>query len=253
MNKSSKYFLAVLALGALALSAFGCGPAAVAADGTPGSVYVVGQNTGISVSGTGKITVTPDLAILSVGVQVEAVTVAAAQQEAAQAMTAVMAELKATGIAEKDIATSGYSIYPQYNYGMDKQPTVIGYSVSNTVTVKIRKVADAGKIIDAVASAGGNDIRINNLYFTVDKPEQYNDQARELAMVDALKKAQQLAKLGGVTLGKPAFISESGGYAPQPPIYYDSAARGAAPEMVTPVTPGETELQLSILVIYNIQ
>jgi uncharacterized protein YggE len=252
MKKSSKYFLAVLALGALAFSAFGCG-AAQAADSTPGSVYVVGQNTGISVTGTGKITVTPDLAILSAGVQVEAATVAAAQQEAAQAMTAVLAALKANGVAEKDIATSGYSIYPQYNYGTDKQPTVTGYVVSNTVTVKIRKIADAGKIIDAAAAAGGNDIRINNLYFTVDNPAQYNDEARELAMADALKTAQQLAKLGGVTLGKPAFISESGGYTPQPPIYYDTAGRGVTSEAVTPVTPGETELSLSVQVIYNIQ
>jgi uncharacterized protein YggE len=252
MKNASKYALAILAIGAMALGAWGCGTAA-AADGTPGSVYVVGQNTGISVSGVGKVTLTPDLAVLSAGIQVEAPTVAAAQQEAAQAMTEVLDTLKANGIAEKDIATSGYSIYPQYYYGNDKQPTITGYSVSNTVTIKIRKVADAGKLIDAVAAAGGNNIRINNIYFTVDQPERYNEEARELAMADALKRAQQLARLGGVTLGKPAFISESGGYSPQPPIYYDSAARGAIPEVVTPITPGETELQLTVQVIYNIQ
>ena len=252
MKHGFKYLTMAAALGTLALASWGCG-AASAADGTPGSVYVVGQNTGISVTGVGKVTVTPDLAILNVGVEVHGTTVAAAQKEAAQAMTAVLAALKANGVAEKDIATSGYSIYPQYSYTPEKQPAIIGYTVSNTATVKIRNIAEAGKIIDAAAASGGDSIRIHNLSFTVEKPEKYNEEARELAMADALKRAQQLARLGGVQLGKPAFISESGGYTPQPPSYYDGAGRGALTEAVTPVTPGETELQLTVQVIYNIQ
>lgn len=252
MNKTMKLILAAIVLSALALSAWGCGMAA-AADGTPGSVYVVGQNTGISVTGIGKVTVTPDLAILNMGVEAQGATVSSAQQDAARAMTAVMTALKANGVAEKDIATTGYSVYPTYSYDNGKTPSITGYTVSNSITVKIRKIEEAGEIIDAAAAAGGNNIRINNLSFTVDKPEQYNEQARELAMADALQRAKQLADLGDVQLGKPAFITESGGYSPVPPIYYDSGVRSSAPEMVTPVTPGETELQLSVQVIYNIQ
>jgi uncharacterized protein YggE len=252
MKKVSMFLLGLTAIAALAMSVWGCGTAA-AADGTPGSVYVVGQNTGISVSGIGKITVTPDTAVINMGVQVEGLTVTVAQQAAAAAMDKVMVALKADGIADTDIKTTGYSVYPVYNYDSGKTPAITGYSVSNTITVKVRSVGDAGSVLDDVATAAGNDIRINNISFTIDNPEQYNEEARALAMADALQRAQQLADLGGVELGKPAYITESGGYTPQPPIYYDSRAGAAVPEIVTPISPGETELQLSVQVVYNIQ
>ncbi len=252
MKKALMILVAIVALGALGLSAWGCGTAS-AAEGTPGSVYVVGQNTGISVTGTGKVTVIPDLAILSMGVQVQAATVDEAQQQAAVAMTAVLDALKASGIAEKDITTTGYSVYPVYEYESEKIPTITGYNVSNSISVKVRKVEDAGDIIDIAAAAGGDSIRINGISFTVDNPEQYNEQARELAMADALQRAEQLASLGGVELGKPAYITESGSYTPSP-VYYESVGRDATtPSVATPVTPGETIIQLSVQVIYNIQ
>ena len=254
MKKVACSVLAVLALGALGFTAMGCG-AATAADGTPGSVYVVGQNTGISVTGIGKIIVVHDLAVLNLGVQVESTTVAEAQQKAAQAMAEVMATLKAHGIADRDIATSNYSVYPVYRYDKDRT-VVIGYSVSNYVTAKIRQVADAGDVIDAVALAGGDAVRINNIYFSVDNPEKYNAMARELAMADALARAQQLAGLGGVDLGKPAYITESGGYGSKSAVYYDDYrifSSAAAPDVATIVSPGESELVLTVYVVYNIR
>lgn len=252
MKKVFAFILGFMVMAALALSAWGCGTAA-AADGTPGSVYVVGQNTGISVSGIGKITVTPDTAILHMGVQVDGETVLVAQQAAAAAMDKVMAALKADGVADSDIKTTGYSVYPVYNYESGRTPAITGYNVSNTITVKIRDIDEAGNIIDDVEAAAGNDIRVNNISFTVDNPEQYNSEARALAMADALDRAQQLADLGGVQLGKPAYITESGGYTAQPPIYYDVKAGASTSEIVTPISPGETELQLSVQVVYNIQ
>ena len=180
-------------------------------------------------------------------------TVLVAQQAAAAAMDKVMAALKADGVADSDIKTTGYSVYPVYNYESGRTPAITGYNVSNTITVKIRDIDEAGNIIDDVEAAAGNDIRVNNISFTVDNPEQYNSEARALAMADALDRAQQLADLGGVQLGKPAYITESGGYTAQPPIYYDVKAGASTSEIVTPISPGETELQLSVQVVYNIQ
>ncbi|MCL2150165.1 MAG: SIMPL domain-containing protein [Dehalococcoidia bacterium] len=254
MKKVTHLLLAVLVLGALSFSAWGCG-AATAANDNPGSVYVVGQNTGISVSGVGTVVVVRDLAILNIGVQTQSSTVAEAQQEAAVAMTEVMAALKASGVADKDITTSGYSVYPVYNY-MSDAAIIIGYTVSNSITVKIRHIEDAGNIIDEAALAGGDALRINNIYFTVDNPEQYNDIARERAMADALTRAGQLAKLGGVELGKPAYITESGGYSSLPPVvYYETAtvSGGAGDRYTTPISSGESELTVYVQVVYNIQ
>lgn len=255
MKKVLQFIVAVLALGSLGISAYGCGSAA-AADGGAGSVYIVGQNTGISVSGIGRVVVVPDTAVLNMGVQVQAATVAEAQQKAARIMDDVMAALQSWGIVDKDITTSNYSVYPVYDYWTGKAATIAGYSVSNYITVKIRSIDDAGKVIDAAAIAGGDEIVINSIAFTVDNPEQYNAAARELAMADALAKAEQLAELGGVRLGKPAYITEAGGYYAVPPIYYpmvEIAAMGDSRENSTSISPGETTITTSVQVTYNIQ
>ena len=252
MKRAIQLVMVITVLGALGLSAWGCG-SITAADNTPGSVYVVGQTIGISVSGTGRVVVVPDLAILNMGVQVQAATVAEARQMAAQVMDEVMAALEDLGIADKDITTSSYSIYPIYDYRPDKAVAISGYSVSNYVAVKIREIDNSGDVIDAVAAAGGNDIRIDSISFTVDKPEKYNAEARELAMADAHARAEQLAKLGGIKLGKPSYIAESGGYYAIPPVYYENSLASAAPGYNTSISPGETTVTVSVQVTYNIQ
>lgn len=252
MKKTSQLIISLLALGMLGLTAWGCGTAAAADDG-PSVVYVTGQNTGISVSGVGKLTATADVAVVSLGVQAEAQTAALAQQIAAQAMTEVLDSLKAGGVADKDIATNGYSIYPvyRYDYGMS---TIIGYSASNYVTVKVRNVENTGKVIDAAVVAGGNVVRVNNVYFTLDNPAQYDGAARDLAMADALARAEQLASLGGVKLGKPVYITEYGGFGYyQPPVAYDLVGEAANARAETPISPNEIELSLSVQVVYSIQ
>jgi uncharacterized protein YggE len=158
--------------------------------------------------------------------------------------------LKSQGIADKDITTSYYNISPVYNYDKGNQ-ALTGYRVSNTVQVKIRKIADTGKVIDAVTAAAGDATQINGVSFSVDQPEKYYDQMRSLAMADAAAKAKQLASLGNVVLGKITYISEYSDSGT--PIYVKSA--GAAMDsasVTTPITPGETELQLTVQVIYAI-
>ena len=209
------------------------------------------QQTGIWVSGTGEVTATPDVAILTLGVQAQETTVKAAQSEAASAMAAVVNALKANGVADKDIQTQWYSISPvtKWDDKTNEQITT-GYSVSNMVIVKIRDISKAGTIIDAVTDAGGDLTRINGINFTVDNPTAYYNQAREKAMQDAAAKAQQMASLAGVNLGKAIYISESGGYIPGPYPLRDYAAGASAS---TPISPGELNITISVSVGYSIE
>lgn len=207
------------------------------------------QNTGIWVTGEGEVTVVPDVAILSLGVEAQAATVTEAQQQAAEAMEAIMGVLDDYGIDEKDIKTQYYSIQPVRRWD-DGQEILIGYRVTNTVAVKVRNIEDTGSIIDAAVAVGGDYTRVNSISFTVDEPEAYYEEAREEAMADAKAKAEQLAELSGVELGKPTYIAEYGGYI-SPVIYRDlEVAEGAS--VTTDISPGETEIRLTVQVVYSI-
>ena len=243
-----------LTLVVIAVGAIGCNSGIIPPEGVLGDKSIVfsQQNTGIWVSGEGKVSVVPDVTILSLGVEAQATTVAEAQHQAAEAMEAVMKELDEHGIAEKDIKTQRYSIYPVRRWRNDKE-LLIGYRVTNMVTAKIRKVDDTGIIIDAVAKVGGDYIRINSIVFTVDDPTTYYEEAREKTMADAKAKAKQLASLGGVNLGKPIYISEGGGYIPVPRDYYLKGEAEGAPAPTTPISPGETEIRLTVQVVYSIE
>jgi len=215
-------------------------------------VNVGSQQTGVWVSGEGRVTVVPDLAIVTLGVSAQTATVAESQAQAAVAMDKVMAALKAEGVAEKDIQTQSYNIY-QVTRWDDKtqQSIVIGYNVSNTVVAKLREINKAGAIIDSVVAAGGDNIRFNGINFSIDKPEQYNTQARDLAMKDAKTKADQMAKLSGLTLGSVTYITESSYVPVSPSPVYKDAAMGAAPS--TSISAGEMEVVLNVQVAYSIK
>ena len=204
------------------------------------------QQTGLTVSGTGQVFAKPDIAVVTLGVQAEAKTVANAQQQANQAMSAVMSALTANGIADKDVRTTSFSIQPVWNY-TENQRVLEGYQVNNIVSVIIRDVNKTGAIIDAVTVAGGDLTRVENISFTVENPKPYNDQARELAIKDAIDKAQQIARLAGVSLGKIIYISESGGGVPAP-VAFDQAATS-----VTPISSGQLEINISVQVVYALQ
>ena len=216
---------------------------------TVGTVDLNNQQEGIWVNGEGKVTVTPDIASLMLGISAQAASVAEAQSQAAEAMNKVMTALTDNGVAKKDIQTQHFSIDQVTRWDDEKQQeVVIGYRVTNMVNAKIREIDKAGPIIDAVATAGGDFIRINNINFSVDDPSPYYKEARQKAMADARAKAEQLAELAGVKLGKPTYISEGTIY----PVYQRSMyleAAGAAP---TPISPGETELTLTVQVVYAI-
>lgn len=248
-----------LMLAATAIGATGCGtlspPSTTTTPSISGSLMFSQQNTGIWVTGEGKVTVVPDIAILSLGVEAQADTVSVAQSQAATAMAAVVEELDNSGIARKDIKTQQFSIIPIRRWVEEKgEEVLLGYRVTNTVIVKVREVDNTGTIIDDVVEVGGDYIRINSISFTVDDPAAYREEAREIAMADAETKARQLAELGNVELGQPIYINESGGFLPvvrevfigAPPMPMPAAAP-------TSISPGETEIRLSVQVVYNMR
>jgi uncharacterized protein YggE len=255
MKKGLILLAVAISITILVMGVFGCSAFPTGSSSNSSDLKYLGnisqQNSGIWVSGTGKITVTPDIAEISLGVETQSDNVAGAQQQAVGAMSAVIAALKSYNIADKDISTQYYNINPVYNYDKGTQ-TLTGYHVSNTISIKIRKIEDAGKIIDGVAVAGGDATRINSISFSVDNPEKYNEEVRKLAMADAETKAKQMASLGKVKLGKITYITESGGYIP--PIIYrtDSAVKESMGVSTTPISAGETEISLTVQIIYSI-
>lgn len=209
------------------------------------------QNTGIWVTGQGETTAVPDVAILSLGVEAKGDTVAEAQSQAAVAMDKVMQALQDNGIDKKDIQTRQYSIYPITRWVEDeKKEEIIGYRVTNIVVTKIRKVDKAGAVIDAVAQAGGDYIRIQGISFTVDDPTPYYEEARTKAVKDAENKAKQFANLTGVKLGKPTYISEGAVYLPSVNKAYERAV--SLPATETPISPGELKITTNVQIVYAI-
>lgn len=211
------------------------------------------QQEGIWVNGEGKVTAVPDVAILRVGIESQEATVAQAQDEATVAMNGVMEALEDEGVKDEDIQTQYFNIHRVTRWDNDNQrEIVLGYRVTNVVTAKIRDVAGAGAVIDAVAVAGGDLTRIDSISFTIDDPTPYYEQARELAVVDAAAKAKTLADTADVKLGKPTYISESS-YMPGPVYRGDMIAMAeAAPQMETPISPGEMEITTNVQMAYAI-
>ena len=211
------------------------------------------QNVGLWVAGVGKATAIPDVALLRLGIEAQADTVAEAQREASETMDRVMKALKSGGVAESDIQTQQFSVYPVRRWFEDEnKEEIIGYRVSNMVVAKIKEIDKAGRVIDAVAEAGGDLTRIENISFTVDDPTPYYKEAREKAVENAVAKAMQLADLAEIELGKPIYISEGTVYVPPVrDIYMKGEATAGAPSP-TPISPGELQFQLTIQIVYEI-
>ena len=175
-----------------------------------------------------------------------------ARTEAAEAMAGVIESLKGNGLADLDIQTQHFSIHQRYDYSKGRRE-FRGYSVTNTVSAKIRDLDSVGNVIDDAAEAGGDLVEINSIQFTIDDPTTLKMQARVAAMQDAQTKAQTLATEGEVTLGKPISISESGDfYAPYPASREFAFADDAA-AIETPIQSGQLQITVRVNVIYEIE
>ncbi|MFC1904872.1 SIMPL domain-containing protein [Chloroflexota bacterium] len=216
-------------------------------------INISNQQEGIWVNGSGKVTAEPDIATLRLGIEAQETSVADAQSKANEAMNRVMDALTDNGVDDKDIQTQRFSVQKATRWDREKEQEIaVGYRVTNMVTAKIRKIDEAGSIIDAVAEAGGDLTRIDSIAFSVDDPSAYHEEAREKAMAEAKAKAKQLAGLGGVTLGKPTYMSESS-YVPGPIYRPDFVEKMVgAPAVETSVSPGEIEITVNVQVAYAI-
>ncbi len=238
--------MAVLILAPLTLIAAACGDTTTQVERNGDGM------TGITVTGEGKVTAAPDVALLTLGVSSLRPTVAEAREQAATALTAMIASMSANGVEEDDIQTQQLSIQPEYDYN-NNETVLRGFRVSNTVTAKIRNIDDTTKVVDDAVTAGGDDTQIQSISFTIDDPKQLQEQAREQAVEDARAKAQTLAGASGVDLGEPITIVEGGGL--QPPIpYQENFARGAADsaQAETPIQPGELDVIINVSVTWGI-
>ena len=211
------------------------------------------QQVGIWVSGRSEAAAPPDIAILSAGVEARAETVASARAQAAQAMDDLMQVLKARGIEDKDIQTRSFNIFPEYVFNESRRrQELVGFRVSNQVAVKIRNIDIVGPVIDEVAAAAGDLVRIQGVSFSIEDTKSLEIQARAAAVKDLMSKAQQLADLTGVKLGKPVFLSESGGGAPRIDTTFQAKAafaEAAAPP--TAISGGELQMIVTIQGVYT--
>jgi uncharacterized protein len=203
-------------------------------------------SSGVSVVGEGIVQAQPNVARITVGADVSDASLANAQAEAARRMDAVVSKMKDDGIADTDIRTVAYNVTPQY----DQSQTLRGYDVLNQVEVRTTNVSGLGPLLDDAVAAGAT--RIFGISFESSDMEMLKNQARDQAMANALAKAQQLAKDGGVTLGRPIAIDESdtGGVTP---VQVRTAAPAAQAAPQTPIQPGQLQVTTTVRVLYAIQ
>lgn len=192
----------------------------------------------------------PDVATLSAGVVTQAVDGNTAMRENAVQMDKVMAAIKAAGIAERDIQTSGINLSPQYRYAENEAPKITGYQASNTVSLKVRDITKLGKVLDSLAAQGAN--QINGPSFEIDQPEPVYDEARLAALKKAQARAETYAKSLGLRVRRIVSISEGsqGGFRPMPVMAM--ASRSAKMEMDTAVSPGETTVSVNLDVVFEL-
>jgi len=206
----------------------------------------------LTATGTGKVSIKPDVAYIEMGVMTMNKDAQKAQEDNKNTMNKVIAKLKSMGIDEKDIQTSAYNINPQYNYYDNKQ-TLEGYQVENIVKVTVRNIDKVGDILDAAAKEGIN--RSYGIRFGVLDTDSVYKQALQKAIDNAKGKAEVMAKQAGVTLKKPVAIYE--GDAPvniyqRSGIAFDMGEKASLAASV-PISSGELEIHANVVVVYQIQ
>jgi uncharacterized protein len=210
----------------------------------------------IIVSGEGEAAAAPDMAVISLTVLREAETARAALDANSKAMAEVLAAMKAAGIADKDLQTAGFSIQPRYvypdqNQQEPQQPKIVGYSVVNTLSLRIRDLAKLGEIIDQAVTLGVN--QGGDITFVKDDIAAQLEEARKKAMENAIAKAKTLTAAAGVTTGRILEISEQS-FQPQPiPMLRAEMAMAKGASDAVPVATGENAYRVNVNVTFEIK
>ena len=224
---------------------------AAAVASLPAQAQTVAAPT-VALSVEGRVAQAPDIVDISGGVVTSAPTAAAALADNATRMTAVVAAVRKAGIADRDIQTSGLSLQPQYKYANNEAPVLTGYQATNTISIRVRKIDDAGKLIDTLVAQGAN--QISGPTFGIDKADAALDSARAQAVATGRTRADLDAKAAGLRVRRLVSISEGGAVEPGPrPMVMMARADkiGAAPP--TPVAPGEVELSITVQMVYELE
>jgi uncharacterized protein len=197
----------------------------------------------IASSATAEAKYTPDRATISISVQTKATTAAAAAADNAKKQNAVLSALRALGLTNEQLSTTGYSVNPEYRYDPNRTPTLTGYTVTNTVLADIHDLTQVGKVLDTALANGSNVISSLDFYAS------NTDAARQKALADAVAKARSdaevAAKAAGGSLGPLMHLSVGGGasYPPPRPMY---AAKVMAQSADTQINPGQQTISVSI-------
>ncbi len=208
----------------------------------------------LTVSGEGKVTTIPDTAIVELGVNINRPTVKAAQTEANTAIKKITDETKKLGVEDKDIKTSNYSVYPQYDYTGGNPTRITGYQVNVNLTLKVRDIEKVNNIIDAATAQGANSV--SGIQLTVDdaKQKELRQRARDEAVKEAKDKAESLAQAAGIKLGRIVNIQESGPSSIVPmmarTVMNEKAGMGGGSDQ-TQIQPGSADISSSVTLYYE--
>ncbi len=206
--------------------------------------------TTLTLSAEGSVNREPDIAFLNAGVQTQGETAQAAMSANATAMNGVFYALAAANIDRSDMQTSNFSLQPQFDYSSrsNGQPRLTGYQASNQLSVRVRDLDTLGETMDALVSAGGN--TFNGLRFALEDDRAAKNAAREIAMKDAISRAELYAAASGYEVARVVTISESGGFSPQPMAMM---AEARSMDRSTPIASGEVGYSVTVNVTFELR
>lgn len=212
------------------------------------SSVVTQKSTTFDATGTGKVTIKPDIAYVNAGIRVQSQSVKSAQEQINTIINKVSQSVKSLGVDGKDIQTTNYSVNPDYDYTQGSQK-IKGYQASTTLAIKVRDIDKINSIIDSATQAGANEI--SGISFDVDDKQKAENEARQKAVDEAKKKAQDVSKIAGFKLGRIINYSE-GSYDLQPMPYRALETTVAAQDLKTQVESGSQDITITVTLSYEI-
>jgi uncharacterized protein len=222
-----------------------------AAQAQQASITQTIAGTRLDINATGETTRVPDVAIISAGVVSRSATATAALQDTADKMQKMIAALKRAGVESRDVQTSNVSLNPEYRYPENQAPQLVGYTASNSVTIRFRDIRNSGKILDVLVGQGSNQISGPNL--VVDKPEAALDEARTKAIAEGRARADLYARSLGMRVVRVVSVNESGGYYAPPPAPPPAPMMARMEAASTKIEPGEQKLQVNLAMTFELQ
>ena len=225
-------------------------PVLLFAEAAPVPIPVAAAET-LTVSGLAKLRLTPDRAAFTVSVETSSTTVEESVKQNNAKVAQVIAALKKAGATDKEIQTTNFSVYPQQEFVENKRPRVVGYQVSNSLTVTRDNVSDAGRFLQAATDAGAN--QAGGLSLTVSDHARGREEGLQRAFQDAKQKAEILAKAAGRTVGRALSINEGAAPVFPQPMLGRFTAQAKSMEAEIPVSQGTEEVSFTVSVVFEMR